>query len=160
MSGLDIAAGVIGIASAGMAVAQGLIQIADAIGSAGEEVRILATDTDLFSQMLVNLSEALKTRTAASRSIQNTAEDVLDICGRILNPFKRLITKLGPLLQKYRESEHQLRQLSLRIQWYFRHKSKVTFYQAALGQLKATLLCLLATMNLEESRVNHPRNVM
>lgn len=160
MSGLDIAAGVVGLAGAGIAVSKGLVQIADAIGSAGEEVRVLVSDIDTFSQMLVNLSEALRAPTAASRSTQNTAEDVIDICERILNPFKRLISKLEPLLQKYHESEHQMRQLRIRFQWYFRHKSKVTFYQTALGQLKLSLSCLLATMNLQESRVKTPQSIV
>ena len=48
MSGLDVAAAIIRIAGAGMTVAKELIDIAGAIGSAGEEVRICATDTDLF----------------------------------------------------------------------------------------------------------------
>lgn len=159
MSGLDVAAGAIGIAGVGMTIAKGLFQIADTIGSAGEEVRMCASDTNVFSQMLVNLSETLKAPTAASRKTRGTAEDLLDICERILDPFKSLIAKLEPLLQRFRESKHHLRQLSLRIQWYFRHQSKVAFYQKALAQLKSTLSCLLGSMSLEESRASAPQNI-
>ncbi len=160
MSGLDVAAGILGIANAGIAVAKGLIQIADAIGSAGEEVRMCAAETTLFSRMLDDLSNALTKPTAASRATQNTTEDVIDICERILKPFETLITKLNPLLESYRKSEHQLRQLSLRIQWYFRHKSKVTFYQQALGRLKLTLTCLLASLNYQQARASAPQMVL
>ena len=116
MSGLDVAAAIIGIAGVGMTVVKELTDVAGAIGSAGEEVRICATDTDLFSRMLINLSTALKATTAKSGSAQSTAEDLIDICGRVLDPFERLISKLTPLLENYRESEHQIRQISLRIQ--------------------------------------------
>ena len=160
MSGIDAAAGVIGIAGVGMTLAKGLIQIADAIGSAAEEVRICASDTDLFSQMLVNLSTALKMPTAASGSAQCTALDLVDVCERVLEPFKCLISKMTPLLEKYRNSEHQLQQIRLRILWYFKHKSKVTFYQQALSQLKSTLSCLLFSINLQESRASAPQNVL
>ena len=160
MSGFDAAAGVAGIASAGMLVAKGLIQLADGIGSAGKEVRMCASDTALFSQMLENLADAPKLPSAASRATQSTTEDLIDVCERILYPFQRLTERLTPLLEKYRESEHQLRQIGLRIQWYFRHKSKVTFYQQALAQLKATLTCLLASMNLQEARASSPQKIL
>ena len=137
--------------------AKGLVQIADGIGSAGEEVRICASDTAFFSQTLENLADALNMPTAASRATQSMTEDLIDLCERILHPFQRLIERFTPLLEKYRESEHQLRQIGLRIQWYFRHKSKVTFYQQALGQLKANLTCFFGVMNLQEAKVNKPQ---
>lgn len=157
MSGLEIAAGVIGIATAGMMIARDLYKIADTVGSAGEEVRICASDTDLFSQLLVNLHSALEAPTAASRATQKLAVDLVDLSERILEPFRCLIARLDPLLQKYRASERHLLQLGLRVQWYFRHRSKVTFYQQSLGQLKLTLSCLLGTMNLQESRASSPQ---
>ena len=160
MSGLDVAAGVVSIASAGLVVAKGLIDVADGIGNAGEEVRLCASDTALFSQMLGTLADALNMPTAASRATQSTTEDLIDLCERVLDPFQRLIERLAPLLKKYRDSDHQLRQIALRVQWHFRHKSKVTFYHQALGQLKATLTCHLASMNLQEARSSAPQNVL
>ena len=160
MSGLDVAASVIGIAAAGMQVAKGLIEIAERIGSAGEEVRLCASDTALFSQMVGSLADALKMPTAASRPTQSTTEDLVDVCEMILEPFQRLIARLIPLLEKYHESELQIRRIGLRIQWYFRHKSKVTFYQQALQQIKPTLTCHLASMNLQEARASAPQNLL
>ena len=160
MSGLDGAAAIIGIAGVEMTVAKELTDIAGAIGSAEEEVRICATDTDLFSRMLINFSTALRATTAKSGSAQHTAEDLIDRCGRVLDLFDRLISKLTTLLNNYRESEHQILQISLRFQWYFSQRSKVTFYQHAVGQLKFTLSCLLPTMNLQESRVSAPQRVL
>ena len=151
MAGLDVAAGVVGIAGAGIVVAKGLFQMADAIDSAGEEVRVCASDTDLFSQMLLNLSSLFERSTSPSYAAQRIAEDPVDVCEQVLKPFQGLIAKMEPLLERYRESQHQIQQLGLRFQWYFRHKSKITFHQQALGQLKATLSCLLASLNLQES---------
>lgn len=116
MSGLDIAAVVVGIASAGMLVAKGLVQIADGIGSAGDEVRMCASDTALFSQMLEKLADVLNMPSAASRATQSTTDDLIDVCERILYPFERLIERLAPLLERYRESEYHLLQIGLRIQ--------------------------------------------
>ena len=160
MSGLDVAAGVIGIASVGVSVAKGLFEIADGIGSAGEEVRLCAADTDMFCRMLMDLSTILQESGTPGSQAQNIAEDLLNVCERVVNPFQDLISRLRPLLVRYRESERQLRQLSLRIQWHFRHKSKVSMYQSALSQLKATLSCLLTSMNLQEARLKAPQKVV
>jgi hypothetical protein len=49
---LSLSATVIGIATTGFAVALGLYQIADGIGSAGREVRLYADEVGGFSKML------------------------------------------------------------------------------------------------------------
>lgn len=103
-----MAAGIVGVASAGILVAKGLIKTADRIGSAGEEIRICASDTALFSKMLEILADALSMPAAASRATQSATEDLVDLSEQILSPFQRLIERLMPLLEKYRESEHQL----------------------------------------------------
>ncbi len=160
MSGLDVAASVVGVAAAGMQIAKGLIELAEGMGNTGEEVRLCASDTALFSQMVGNLADAVKMPTAASRPIQSTTDDLVNVCEMILEPFQRFIARLKPLLDKYREMEQQSRQIGLRVQWYFRHKSKITFYQQALQQIKPTLTCLLASMNLQEARVSARRNLL
>lgn len=160
MSGLNVVAGVGGVAAAGMHIAKGLIELAEGIGSTGEEVRLCASDTALFSQMVENLADALKLPTAASRPAQSATEDLVDVCEMILEPFQRFIARLTPLLDKYRENERRLRRIGLRVQWYFRHKSKITFYQQALQQIKPTLTCLLASMNLQEARSTAPQNIL
>ncbi len=160
MAEVGLAAAVLGIASAGLTVAKGFIQIADTIGSAGEQVRIVAAELDAFSAMLLQLKEILKTPTVASRDAQKTAEDTIEVCERILNPFKALISRLEPLLQKFRASKRQRQQLVLRVQFYFRRRSKVNFYRQAVAHVTPTLACLIATMNLQESRANTPQNVL
>ncbi|KAL8711728.1 MAG: hypothetical protein Q9220_003899 [cf. Caloplaca sp. 1 TL-2023] len=160
MSGLEVSAGIIAIAGAGIAVAKGLFGIADAIGTAGWEVRFCAADTDLFSQMLLNLSTLFERSASPSlpHSTHRIAEDLLELCERILAPFQHLISKLEPLLRNFHESQHQLRQIGVRVQWYFRHKSKISLHQQVLGQLKATLSLFLNSVNLQESRANNAPN--
>ncbi|KAL8950523.1 MAG: hypothetical protein Q9222_003446 [Ikaeria aurantiellina] len=160
MSGLEVAAGIITVAGAGIAVAKGLFDIADAIGSAGWEIRFCAADTDLFSQMLLNLSSLLERSASPSlpHPTQRITDDLLELCERILVPFQRLISKLEPLLKSFRHSQHHLKQIGLRVQWYFRHRSKISLHQHVLGQLKATLSLFLNSMNLQESRSRNAPN--
>ena len=160
MSGLDVAAGIIGITGVGLSIAKDLFTIANGIGSAGEEVRLCAADTDAFCRMLRELGTLLQDSTTSATSGHNIAEDLLDVCERVVNPFQDLISRLRPLLTRYRESQDQFRQISLRVQWHFRHKSRVTMYQITLSQLKATLACLLSTMTLQEARRKSPQNIL
>ena len=151
MAEIGIVASVFGIATAGFRVTQGLYKIADAIGSAGEEVRLLASDSDAFSQMLLSLSEVLKKvigPSSPSRLIITT-EDILKICEQILQPFEKILARLKPLLERFKGSDRKMGQFGLRIQWIFRHKSKLLFYHKMLNSLKSTLACLLATLNLQ-----------
>ena len=89
MAGLDVAAGVVSLAGAGIAVAKGLVQIADGIGSAGEEVGLCASDIALFSRMLENLGDALRFPTATSRATQRTTEDLIEIFGTSYTAFPK-----------------------------------------------------------------------
>lgn len=146
---LSITASVFGVSAAGFKVAQGFYHIADSIGSAGEEVRLFASDTDIFAHMLYSLSQTLEmSSTQLSPRLLITTEDAVKLCEQILQPFERIIARLKPLLQKFKDSQSKTKQVSLRIQWVFKHKAKISFYQRMLNSLKSTLMCLLSSMNL------------
>jgi hypothetical protein len=115
--GLGIVAGVFGVSAAGFRVAQGLYRIADAIGSAGEEVRLFATNTDVFSHMLYGLSQTLEASPNPTSRLLVTTEDAVVLCKQILEPFEKIIARLSPLLVRFRDSQSRIRQVGLRIQW-------------------------------------------
>lgn len=148
---IGVIASVVGVSAAGFKVAQGLYKIADSISSAGEEVRLFATDTHVFSQMLFGLSQSLETSQDPSSRLLVTTADAVILCQQILEPFQKVIARLNPLLVRFRESASRLRQIGLRLNWIWKHKSKLVFYQKMLNSLKATLSCLLASMNLTAS---------
>ncbi|KAK0110480.1 hypothetical protein ONS96_002089 [Cadophora gregata f. sp. sojae] len=149
---LSIAASILGVSAAGFKIAQGLYNIASSIGSSGEEIRLFASDTDIFSHMLYSLSQTLESTAANSTShsprLLVTTEDAVKLCEQVLQPFERIIKRLNPLLVRFKESQRKLKQLGMRIRWVFREKSKVLFYQRMLNSLKSTLTCLLASTNL------------
>jgi hypothetical protein len=99
---LGLAAGVIGIAATGFAVARGLYQIADGIGSAGQEVRIYADEVDAFSELLKMVRAELLRSSSVSLDEQSLVKDVMDVCDRVLQPLNRLQGTLRPLLVRFR----------------------------------------------------------
>ncbi|KAL5327069.1 hypothetical protein ACEPPN_004760 [Leptodophora sp. 'Broadleaf-Isolate-01'] len=73
---LSIAASILGVSAAGFKIAQGLYTIASDISSSGEEIRLFASDTDIFSHMLYSLSQALESTPSHSPRLLITTEDV------------------------------------------------------------------------------------
>ncbi|RYP40283.1 hypothetical protein DL767_001826 [Monosporascus sp. MG133] len=113
----SIASGAAGIISLGLTIAQGLFQIADGIGSAGQEVRIYAEEINAFSKLLKRVKTELEDSTDVSVDIQSLINDVIDICNRVLKPLDGLQNTLKPLLNHFRSSPSKFRQLGLRLQW-------------------------------------------
>ena len=151
--------GVIGIAATGFAVAQGLYQIADGIGSAGQEVRIYADEVDAFSKLLKMVRAELLRPSGVSLDEQSLVKDVMDICDRVLQPLNRLQSTLKPLLVRFRNSSGKLRQFGLRVQWFFSSKDKLLFYREALKAQHRILDTTLELMILQANRDKSPQNV-
>ncbi len=156
---LGLAAGVIGIAATGFAVAQGLYQIADGIGSAGQEVRIYADEIDAFSKLLKMVRAELLRPSSIFLDEQSLVRDVMDICDRVLQPLNRLQNTLRPLLVRFRSCPGKLRQFGLRVQWYFSCKDKLLFYREALRSQHRILDTTLELMILQANRDKSAQNV-
>ncbi|KAM6511253.1 hypothetical protein FALCPG4_016255 [Fusarium falciforme] len=86
----SIASGAAGIISLGFTTPQGLFQVADAIGSAGQEVRVYAEEMNAFSKLLNRVKGELPNSTDVSIDLQSLVKDVIDVCGRVLTPLDRL----------------------------------------------------------------------
>ncbi len=127
----SIASGAAGIVSMGFSIAHGLFQIAQKIGSAGDEVRVYAEEIDTFSKLLGHIKAEIERSTDISVAIQSLIKDVMDICGRVLVPLDRLQANLKPLLARFSSSTGKFRQLGLRLQWVFREKAKLLFFREA-----------------------------
>lgn len=156
---LSIASGAAGIISLGLTITQGLFQIADSIGSAGQEVRIYAEDINAFSKLLKRVKIELDSSTDVSVDIQSLVNDVVDICDRLLKALDRLQHTLKPLLGHFRSSPSKFRQLKLRLQWVFRTKAKLLFYRHSLKEQHRILDTILEIMILQTSRDRHSQNI-
>ncbi|KAM0259735.1 hypothetical protein ACHAQJ_003169 [Trichoderma viride] len=103
--------GAMGIISLGLTIAQGLFQIADGIGSAGQEVRGYGEEINTFAKLLKHVRTELESSNDVSVDIQSLINDVVDICDRVLQPFNGLQKMLNPLLDHFRSSPNKLKQL-------------------------------------------------
>jgi hypothetical protein len=165
---LSTAATVFGVVGRGFTIAKGLYEIADGIGSAGEEVRIYADEIDAFSKVLHRVDVELEIFRSEStspdashlcRDLQNVVEVVLTVCKRVLEPLSQIQNTLRPLLVQYRDSPSKFRQLSLRVQWIFKTRSKLLFYREALRGQKGILDTALVLSIFQTTRNKTPQNI-
>ena len=149
---LSIAASIVDVSATGFKTAQGLYNITASIGSSGEGIRLFASDTDILSHILYNLSQTLESSqnsTTLSSRLLVTIEDAAKLCEPVLQPFGRIIERLNPLLVRFKDNKKKLQQLEVRIRWLLRENSRLLFYQRMVNALRSTLICLLASINLK-----------
>jgi len=148
--GIGLAASVIAVSQTAWAVAKGLYDLADEVGSAGEAVRIFANDFALFVENLKELGALLDSSPSVPRQTQSVTEDLLEVAtDQIVQPFQRLLEDLQPLLVTWRDSPNRMKQLGLRLRWAFSYKAKVLFFHGALNALKGNVSLLLQAMSLK-----------
>jgi hypothetical protein len=148
--GIGLAASVIAVSQTAWAVAKGLYDLADEVGSAGEAVRIFANDFALFVENLKELGALLDSSPSVPRQTQSVTEDLLEVAiDQIVQPFQRLLEDLQPLLVTWRDSPSRMKQLGLRLRWAFSYKTKVLFFHGALNALKGNVSLLLQAMALK-----------
>jgi hypothetical protein len=141
---LGFIASIAGVAGAGVQLATTLYQFADAIGNAGFEVRTFASGVIMISQMLTSLRDCLKSPLSVSDQAINTAEEIVSLCGEMMNDSQRLLDRLKPLIER---GDGQQKRIRLRILFYFQ-KPKFVFYRQCLDSLQLTLSCHLASTSL------------
>lgn len=152
MAELGVFASALTVIAAGFNIAKALNTLADGLGSAGEAVRMYASEIRVFSELLDTIREILENHPGESRSrAERLTMDILNISERLLDPVDKLKAKLGPLLVSYSTSPTKLYQLRLRIQWVFHAEQKLKRYRGSLKALTVTLTAALATVKLAVS---------
>lgn len=73
-----------------------------------------------------------------------------------MQPLTNLQQALELLLKRYRESAEKLRQLGLRLKFYFSCKGKLLYYLDLVERHCATINIAIGVMNLQESRDKSP----
>jgi hypothetical protein len=143
MAEIGLIASIIGVAGAGAKVSITLFQIASAIGSAANEVRFVAADTNALSLVLTNLSKTLREKRAAAQEGEQIAGAVLLMCRTVIDDSNELISHLDPLVQRTASTPNDV---LLRITWLFQ-RSKFATHRQSLEALKSTLCLLITTMS-------------
>jgi predicted NACHT family NTPase len=79
------------VAGASAKLSLTLFQLADSIGSAGHEARLVGTEISLFSQSLNAVSKSLGRQSAESARLQEIAVVLYDACRGLLKDLKTLL---------------------------------------------------------------------
>jgi len=151
---IGLVASIVALAGAGAKIALTLYDVADSIGSAGKEARLIATEVSLFSQSLNAVSKSLGRSSGENGCLKEIARVVTKACESLLEELRSLLTELLSLPRSKSASYCK------RIKWIFK-KPKVCAIRASIESFKATLILLVATMDsAEASYKNAPEFIM
>lgn len=156
---LSITASIVGIVTLGFQVAKGLYQIADGIGTAGEEVRLYAGEINEFSKLLAHIRTEILTTPDIPFDSRSLIKDVVDICDKVLEPLHCLQEILKSFFTRFKQSPKKLKQFALRVRWIFRDKRKLLFYLDALRSQHRILNTALDLASLHTTRDRSPQNI-
>ncbi|ORY09361.1 hypothetical protein BCR34DRAFT_372595 [Clohesyomyces aquaticus] len=159
---LSITASILTLVSAGFAVAKGLHQLAESIGSAGKEIQIYADEINSLNKVLQNVREEIQrpeTKKAPSSSYaESLLRDIVEICECVLDPLNRIQKILNPLLARLQNDAQKLSQFGARIQWLFKDKDKLLFYRHVLRSQKGLLDTMLLSLILRKTNESKTQN--
>ncbi|KAK5956308.1 hypothetical protein OHC33_002884 [Knufia fluminis] len=144
MAGIEVIASIIGLAGAGIQVSIALFDLADRIGSAGEEVRLVAIELILFSNVLEAVRVALDDgeKNNCTPAAYQLIEQVVQHCTTVVEDIRSIASSL-----KREDGNDFFPSLEWtdRVKWTFK-KSKIQVKRQTLESCKSTLHLLLTTM--------------
>jgi hypothetical protein len=143
----ELAASIIGIVSAGTKVALVLSQLANDIGSAGKEARMVATEIRGSCAVLTTLQDILK-RVQTSVYYAHCADVTNDMTDTSLEMFGEILDVLDSLRSATEMPDGKLN-VRRRLQWAFQ-KPKIMMLRAALDAYRSNLALMLGTLDIAE----------
>lgn len=146
MAEIGAVASIIGLAGVGIKVSFALFDLADRIGSAGEEVRLVATDISLFCSVLKEVASVIQEGdtsqlTPAALFLIN---EVVSHCGEVVTEIDKTVSSLTKD-QNLNPSDLPSLEWTRRVKWIFK-RSKVQVQRQTLESCKSTLHLLLTTL--------------
>jgi len=144
----ELAASIIGIATAGTKVALVLSQLASEMGSAGKEARSIASEIRSMSAVLRTLHDTFGT-VKSSAYFAHCVEVTDDLTSVSLEMYSEIITITKSLEHRADSSEGRMG-LKTRFYWVAFQKPKIVGLRAALEAYKSNLLLVLGTLNIAE----------
>ncbi|KAK3625329.1 hypothetical protein LTR56_020494 [Elasticomyces elasticus] len=144
---LGLVSAILTLAGAGANLGMTLYTIADGVGSAGREARLIADEVSLFSQALTALSKSLERRTSQSARLHIIAQELSESCQAALVELSALAKDLSLSGGKKRR---KLPVLVAKIKWMLQ-KPTVAFLRSSISSFKSTLILLVASMDYTEA---------
>lgn len=145
---------IVGIVSLTLQVSRLMYKTAEAIGSAGEDVRLKAIEVDSFTKAVKAVQQALEEPPAIPPSllrlrakIEDTIADIIDNCNKALDPLKKLLDIFNPLVVRFAEQRRKLRALGHMIYFSLKRNDVQKYCQAlqtSSGSLNLSLSALIA----------------
>ncbi|OTA85770.1 hypothetical protein M434DRAFT_159164 [Hypoxylon sp. CO27-5] len=147
---LAVPSAIAGLLSLGIEVAKALYAVADGIGTAGEEVREVASEVSQYAQTMEAIRDVLERQEHVAHNIMAMIERLVRACQPIFQTYHRLQKGLAPLLGRFRDSKKKLDQVGLRLMWYLRTKKKVYGCRSALQRQFALLTPILTALSIDQ----------
>lgn len=149
MAEIGLAASIVSIAGAGAQLSLSLYNIADSIGSAGIEARLIASEASLFSHCLTHFSKVLKPRDKGNDELHEVAHGVVKECRSVLRELRRLTKQLAPS-KANKSQQPKSSKFIERVRWLLR-RPKVAFMRSSISSFQATLNLLIATIDYKDA---------
>ena len=146
MEAVGAVASIIGIVGAGAKLSITLFDFASTIGSAGAEVRAIGTEISLFCSVLKQLERTLTKANNKRYSISaiEATQEILDTTTGVLGEIEDIINGI----QKHKgQSTEPTIDLTAKIKWTLRKRSKIQRHRAMLESCKITLHIMLTTLD-------------
>ncbi|OTA70106.1 hypothetical protein K449DRAFT_2434 [Hypoxylon sp. EC38] len=147
---LAVPSAIAGLLSLGIEVAKALYAVADGIGTAGEEVREVASEVSQYTRTTEAIQDVLKRQEHVAHNIMAMIERLVRACQPIFQTYHSLQKGLAPLLERFRNSKKKLDQVGLRLMWYLRTKKKVYGCRSALQRQFALLTPILTALSIDQ----------
>ncbi|KAH7393961.1 hypothetical protein DE146DRAFT_660391 [Phaeosphaeria sp. MPI-PUGE-AT-0046c] len=154
MSGLELVAGIAGVAAAAIKVSVSMNDLAEELGSAGRDVRYIGNDMAGFSQVLrliqSSLEESIKTAgSTVIQSVFDTLPQLVEQCTLVYDEADGLMLAIKGSNGKESFNVFQ------RFKFVF-YKGRITILRSLLDSSKSTLNLLLVTLNIEMAKNRSP----
>lgn len=143
MSGIEVIASIIALAGTGIKCSMALFDLADRIGSAGEEVRMVASELTLFSNVpeAVRVAFEDKERYYCTPAAYELVAQVVQHCNLVVEDMGNVVSSL----EKEYQGDFPSLDWTNRVKWTFK-RSRVQVKRQTLESCKSTLHLLLTTL--------------
>lgn len=155
MDPLSIAGSVLAIAGAGIKLSLSLYDFAQALGSAGKDIQLIANELGLFGQTLRlvhnSLDEVFKTFGGRQSRILIEAAEIVP---GLTKQSEAVVKEARELMESIRRDRDEtswtarLRKPFGKVRWLFQ-KSRADVVQKLVLSLKGTVCCLLSVISVE-----------
>jgi hypothetical protein len=143
MAGLiGLVAAVGSIASEGFAVAQAISDLADQLGSAGRNIKLISVDTKAVAIILHEMKRRLDKSTRITQQTLDVACEIVDLCKADLESIKQFLLPESPA------GGDKMNRVQ-RAKWILA-KARISLKRTSLNSLKLTITLFMHTLDFIE----------